>query len=477
MGKKELILAAITQGNEVWNEISKDWYAHKLPGSKYNPTLFLVQLLIGHLDMKAGDVYEALKMAEEVSIDELKKDRVLSGSFRVTEDVAKLVLAMILEVPEIAAAEYTEPEVIVDEPVAQQSRTYEPYVRPERENVFEAAVASAASAAESVKVPEVTQCPHCKHDFERCENGFYDKPEQAAEQFVPYVQHVEASDAVGCVHVDQQNQCVDCSDEPKHDCTECSETIFLSKAVKCKDFEDCDNAYCPECAKESILPNGYCHDCGTIKCDSCDDEIDNGAQKKCSNSDCQTNNDYCETCALRLLNKKGECSTCSEEQEVDCSSCDLSFTDSLLEKCKNFDSCGHSYCADDVKDNLNEFGFCDECENVECSGANCGADIKNGSQKKCSNQDCNEDWEFCEHCASRYLNASGECSSCSGETEYTCDGDCGEEYTESQMKKCKNFDDCDKIFCREDAKEGLDRRGYCENCASERELSRGTRRM
>ena len=448
MSKQALILTALQGSNDVWTVLKRDWFKNKLPGTPYTPGEFMIRLLIGRLALTAEDIYEALEKAEEVSVEGLKKEGVLSGTCRLNEDSVKILLATLLDIPEIAAAEY-EPEAV--QPVEQ------------------------AYASNSVPEPElhvqeskVTECPHCAHDFERCQNGFYETVE-VVESPVVVRPEIPVSSAVGCEHVDSQNKCVGCTEEDKRDCANCGETCIELKLTKCKDFDECDNAYCSQCVEEYIGSTGFCTDCGTIDCDGCDTELENGTQKRCKNPDCEKQEDYCPECALALLNKKGLCATCSGEEVLTCDGdCSGDFTESLLIKCKNFDECSHSYCAEDAKSALNKLGYCSDCETVTCSDQQCSEDIERGTEIVCKNPECTEKWTFCGDCSKRYLNKQKLCSSCSGEEEHTCDGDCGEVYTESLLKKCKNYDTCSMEYCFADGKTELDKRGFCPDCSEAR---------
>lgn len=441
MSKQALILSALQGSTEVWTELKRDWFKNKLPGTPYTPGEFMIRLLIGRLALTTDDIYEALQKADDLSIEGLKKDGILSGACRLNEDSVKILMATLLDVPEIAEAEYKpEPE----QPI-------------EQSNVSEFVSKPEPLAQES----KVTECPYCAHDFERCENGFYETAEVETVQ-ASTVPQVVVSDAVGCEHVDSKNKCTDCTEEDTRDCSNCGETCIEAKLVKCKDFESCENAYCSKCTEEYIGQTGFCDDCNTITCDGCSSEIDNGTQKQCKNSECESKEDYCVDCALALLNKKGLCSSCSGEEIHSCDGeCQSDFIESLLIKCKAFDDCSHEYCTTDAKESLNAQGYCDECSTVECGS--CSSEIDRGSEKKCKKgDDCAWGGVLCDDCASRLLNKSKLCCSCSGEEELTCDGDCGEDYTDSNMRRCKG---CANVYCKVDAKNELNNRGRCSDCA------------
>ncbi len=458
--KEELIIAALANSNDIWAKLKKGWYTNKFPGSAFSPGEFLARLIIGHFGLTEEDVIQAVTESGRLPLEQLKKEKVLSGSFRLNEDMAKILLATLLEMPEVKEVDFASAEEF-------EKETAESVV--DGRTAFETVYARPTE--EVVPVVQLKQCPNCRHDFERCGNGFYELAQTTSgiNSAKQVIQKVEMDFGESCGHVDLKGKCMQCTEETLQSCFHCDEELVLVKMVKCKDFENCDHAYCAECAKTQMTEGGYCDDCGNVSCSGCDEDVEQGAQKKCANPDCTFKPDYCAKCALALLNKKGWCSTCSEEEVQACDGdCGEEFTQSLLIECKNFDDCGHSYCEEDAKTALNELGYCDDCEVVDCDAANCSNEVKRGEHRTCKNPDCEQNWVFCEDDAKRYLNKKGQCSSCSGEAECTCDGDCGEEYTESLLKKCKNYDTCEKEYCPTDAKTELSKRGLCPDCEEER---------
>jgi hypothetical protein len=160
----------------------------------------------------------------------------------------------------------------------------------------------------------------------------------------------------------------------------------------------------------------------------------------------------------------GKCTACTSEETSSCDDCDEDIVWSRAQECKN-KKCGHAYCDDCATRNLNEHEYCDDCATIQCSEPECNEDIDRGSGTKCSNPECpDKDCEFCGECAAKIFNDAGLCSKCSDEEEYTCDG-CKHSVTFSKVMLCKNFEECDRSYCKECAPENLTD-GVCDDCAT-----------
>ena len=162
------------------------------------------------------------------------------------------------------------------------------------------------------------------------------------------------------------------------------------------------------------------------------------------------------------VGKDGKCVVCTGDETAECSeySCE---TNVVLEKayqCKNYGNCGYVFC-EDHKDELTEYGYCDDCRTLTCDGPNCDAEVEAGEEKHCAGEACSKD--YCEDCAPRMLNEAGLCPRCSEEQEWYCD-DCDEAFTESRIVLCKA--DCGKGFCEDCKNNNLDDAGLCEDCAA-----------
>jgi hypothetical protein len=168
----------------------------------------------------------------------------------------------------------------------------------------------------------------------------------------------------GCMHVGFDGKCVECSREKSQECSDysCEEEIFVERAYKCKNFDECGNVYCDE-HKDDLSEHGYCDDCHLCDCDgNCGDEIENGTQTRCSNPECTSDKDYCDECSKRYFNSDGKCSDCTGDKFEDCSSCGNECIKTNLTKCKN-EVCDNVYCPYCVENELDEKGLCSNCVN------------------------------------------------------------------------------------------------------------------
>ncbi len=158
------------------------------------------------------------------------------------------------------------------------------------------------------------------------------------------------------------------------------------------------------------------------------------------------------------IGSDGKCASCTEDETVDCSRCDETVVLDKAYKCLNYDNCGHAYCEGD-KGELTEYGYCDDCHELECDADGCDNEIEAGTQKDCANESCTQ--YFCDGCAPCLFNEKGFCPTCSGEELFDCDG-CDTAYTESLITMCKGKD-CEVGFCG-DCKGDYLTEGLCSDC-------------
>jgi hypothetical protein len=174
--------------------------------------------------------------------------------------------------------------------------------------------------------------------------------------------HGSGSQSVsGCIHVGNDGKCSDCTQEKTLDCSSCGDSIFDSRAFKCKNYDNCDNAYCED-DKNELSSLGYCDDCRIVNCDGdCDnDEIEVGCEHRCLNPNCAEKRIFCDDCAIRLLDEKdGQCADCKNAATCDCDECNKAFIETRLTKCAEKD-CSNSYCPNCI-DELNGNGLCPNC--------------------------------------------------------------------------------------------------------------------
>lgn len=147
-------------------------------------------------------------------------------------------------------------------------------------------------------------------------------------------------------------------------------------------------------------------------------------------------------------------------EEVDCSDCNVTTLTVLTKRCKDAE-CANAYCKDCEESNLNEHGFCSECELLDCDG--CGDEIMRGTEIACTK--CKES-DFCETCAPEMVDVEIGCVDCvSAELKMDCaDSNCSKTILKAKARKCKNFDSCTTAFCIDHAADDLDEQGLCEDC-------------
>lgn len=159
----------------------------------------------------------------------------------------------------------------------------------------------------------------------------------------------------------------------------------------------------------------------------------------------------------------GKCTECTEGDTCECSHCSTDMIEARGYKCKG-EGCGNIYCdGDDCKSQLNDAGFCGDCESFTCDNCN-EEDVETEKMIRCANPDCKTDKDLCPTCGPKLLNEAGLCPDCSDEEEFTCtECECG--VTNSRAFVCKD-EDCGAIYCV-DHKEELNEAGYCSDCREE----------
>jgi hypothetical protein len=163
------------------------------------------------------------------------------------------------------------------------------------------------------------------------------------------------------------------------------------------------------------------------------------------------------------VDDKGQCCACTDEQVYECANdgCGEEFIEARGHKCKGED-CNNIYC-DDCKKELNDAGFCGECEAFDCDNCN-EEDVATEKMIRCANPDCRKNQDLCPDCGPKLLNEAGLCPDCSDEEEFTCtECECG--VTDSRTFACKNKD-CGAVYCV-DHKDELNDAGYCPDCQEE----------
>ncbi|HLD49172.1 MAG TPA: hypothetical protein VJB11_02310 [archaeon] len=426
----EQIAEIIRQNHVRWEELKKMWYELKLPGSPFSPEEFVISLFLSQMDGSAEDIAESIKKSAQL-LSRLKNDT----------DLYYSLMSSSISVPTMALA-ILGGNKIPDAKEKKQEKKKEPGI-----------MAHAIEAQQQIE-----ECPHCGHRFELCAEGAYLPDEKEEEK--PAIDEIsEQKPVAGCEHIGSDGKCIDCTDDRTVDCSDCGEPVVLTKAHKCKDYEQCENAYCEGCKDNNISEHGYCDDCSTIECDRCGDNIDRREEHKCKNPNCREKEHFCDECGPRFLNAEGMCPDCSGEEENNCNGCNETFTNSVLTKCSNYDECETAFCDECKPQQLNQAWYCDECLVIECS--ECSNEFDRGDEKKCKNPGCRSDLELCDGCAASLLNSKGLCHECSGEELDDCSG-CSDRFIESRLKKCRKHNECGSAYCP-DCRDELEN-GFCPDC-------------
>jgi hypothetical protein len=343
MDLKEAVAKAVGDGFGVWQEIKPQWTSLGFQGSAYSPNEFILCVLLAQLGEIAKDsnrLKEAVQLGKNI-FSQLTKGNVISGYPSRDEIGAIFSTVLVSSLQE----RFSFPDPPVSEP----------------EVVSRVCVKEAESSL-------ISECPNCGHDFEKCRRGEY--AASLKQDVSPVFQQpaiesgeVQSTCLSSCIHVDSAGKCVKCTEDSVIECSDCGEEMIESKAYKCKNYEECEKAYCED-HKENLNEYGYCEDCDTLECDGddCRESIERGTEHHCANPDCPDNYDYCDDCVKRLLNKDGLCSHCSGEGELVCSSCDKIVTESQFTRCANPDcEDGNGYCPECKDNELGEEGLCDNC--------------------------------------------------------------------------------------------------------------------
>lgn len=241
----------------------------------------------------------------------------------------------------------------------------------------------------------------------------------------------------------------------KLECSNCCDTFLSIQIKKCK-VKECENAYCLDCAEDNINEAGYCEECATVICENCEEEFDRDQEKKCS----KCNNVYCKECAPSRFDAIGLCLDCTSETTSECTACDKTILLKQAAVCKDYDKCQTAYCSDD-KDELNQNGYCEDCNALVCDTCNC--DTNRDELIKCANTDCHRKSDFCHSCAATHLDVKGFCMQCSKEPTSRC-YKCRKNIFESLRQHCQN---CKQLLCQKcDPLTTCDACGKrrCENC-------------
>jgi len=160
--------------------------------------------------------------------------------------------------------------------------------------------------------------------------------------------------------IDSEEGCIECvDDELKVDCADCSTTMLKSKAVLCKNFAECGNAYCKEHSADNIKQNGYCEDCSSFKCSYCGNHFPVEEATKCANNKCGQDAIFCKQCLKLATDSAGLCTSCSIKGTVRCVNCDRTVFTEQATKCENCDD----YVCHNCDHKLTE---CSKCHKKVC---------------------------------------------------------------------------------------------------------------
>lgn len=164
----------------------------------------------------------------------------------------------------------------------------------------------------------------------------------------------------------------------------------------------------------------------------------------------------------------GKCVACTADETEECQAqdCDHRVVVAKARRCKDYgedtDDCNRIFCDDCADECLSKYGYCDNCEIIECDG--CQANVDHGTEKVCGNTQCAAGEAFCDECAPRLLTSAGLCASCAKEEVWDCD-DCGTGYLESRITKCAG-DKCEHSYCDDCKANNLDEGRLCADCVS-----------
>lgn len=224
------------------------------------------------------------------------------------------------------------------------------------------------------------------------------------------------------------------------DCSDCGVTTLTILTKRCKD-EDCVNAYCRDCQESNLSEHGFCGECETLSCDGCGDDIARGTEVSCTH--CKKS-DFCETCAPEMVAGEVGCVDCvSDDLKIECadSNCSKTLLKAKARLCKNFDSCDTAFCPEHAKDDLDEQGYCEDCNSFDCSHCGDSFDIDKGA--RCANPGCSEKAIFCQKCCVTCLDTTKLCANCTLQPTIVC-ADCQNKTIAKQTTSCEN---CQSPIC------------------------------
>lgn len=226
---------------------------------------------------------------------------------------------------------------------------------------------------------ETILCDGCEEEVERGTHTSCAKCENA--DFCLNCAPAMTDSELGCVECVSSELIVECSGSS---C--CSNPILKSKAILCKNFDDCEAAFCKDCAKENLDEQGYCEDCNSFECSHCENRFHISDGLKCSNMKCKYEEVFCKKCSKFSLDSVGACLKCSTESTSTCVDCQNKTLTNQATKCSN---CARSVCPSCSQTMLE----CTQCHKKVCG--HCG--------KRCKT--CQK--AFCNKCT--MFDSSGRC--------------------------------------------------------------------
>lgn len=357
---------AVSEAKVLWQELGRRWSDLHLPGSPYTPSDFLCALALSRFSGTPEQISARVQQGH-ARLAALQDRGVINRFSGDSERIAVCLLGLLQDpvgltadaMPIESTTPLPEPESAAPLSVVSQSVDASVAAHIAPEIIPPSPPHPPIVPSEAFQSVQDQACPVCGHRVDCCRAGHYGTTS---------AEHIQRSneESRGCAHVAEDGNCAICTDEDTAECagSNCDRLVVVSRGVKCRDYESCDDCamiFCDDdCADGELNELGYCQDCATITCDGCQEEFDNGLQRVCANLDCKKQKEFCGECGLRLLNAANLCAKCAREDIWTCNECANDFVSSRMRLC-DVEDCETSYCEEHAANNLDDKGRCGDC--------------------------------------------------------------------------------------------------------------------